>query len=243
MLKGLPASGKSTAAKHLLKELRNAKIVNKDQLRAMLDDGKWSAKKEKFVLDVRNYIIHSALTDGLHAIVDDTNLDPSHHDALKRLAEQAGADFEIIDLTYVTVDECIERDRKRPNYVGEQVIRNMYYKYLKRVSFAPAHNLLLPDAVIVDIDGTVATMNGRKPFEWDKVGTDSPRIPVIRMIQSIPCGTLLFVSGRDEICRDATLSWLSSFFHRIVTPDSLLMRPAGDNRKDAVVKRASQVTA
>ena len=44
MMKGLPASGKSTAAKQMLNTLsgRNMKIVNKDLLRLMLDDGHWS---------------------------------------------------------------------------------------------------------------------------------------------------------------------------------------------------------
>jgi len=49
ILKGLPASGKSTYAKELVAK-GNWKRINKDDLRAMLDCSKWSKANEKFVL-------------------------------------------------------------------------------------------------------------------------------------------------------------------------------------------------
>jgi predicted kinase len=132
MLRGLPASGKSTWARKYLANANagTVKRVNKDDLRAMLDGGKWSPENEKFVLQVRDNIIGSALDSGKHVIVDDTNLAPKHEARLRELAKKHGADFQIIDFTHVSVDECIERDRGRPNYVGEKVIRDMHQQFL-----------------------------------------------------------------------------------------------------------------
>ena len=77
MLKGLPASGKSTWAKAKMAEHPGScKRVNKDDLRAMLDLGKWSQDNEKFVLSVSRSIVDGALGHGKHVIVDDTNLAP-----------------------------------------------------------------------------------------------------------------------------------------------------------------------
>jgi predicted kinase len=75
-----------------------------------------------------------SLRCGKHVIVDDTNLAPKHEARLRELAEKHGADFQIIDFTHVSVDECIERDRGRSNCVGEKVIRDMYQQFL-----VPAH--------------------------------------------------------------------------------------------------------
>ena len=63
MLKGLPASGKSTYAKKLAN--KGWTRVNKDDLRAMLNDGKWSRSNEKFVLKVRDFIVADALSECL----------------------------------------------------------------------------------------------------------------------------------------------------------------------------------
>lgn len=47
LCKGLPASGKSTWTRELIdKNPEKYKRINKDDLRAMLDNGKWSNKNE-----------------------------------------------------------------------------------------------------------------------------------------------------------------------------------------------------
>ena len=127
---GLPASGKTSWAKQKLADNPGAyKRVNKDDLRAMIDGGKWSRDNEKFVLSIRNQLVLSALAAGKHVIVDDTNLATKHEQELRDLAKSAMAGFEIVDFRHVTVDECIARDQKRSNYVGEKVIRSMYKQF------------------------------------------------------------------------------------------------------------------
>ena len=59
---GLPASGKTTWAKELMeKEPGEWKRINKDDLRAMLDNGRWSHINERFVIELRDHIILQAL--------------------------------------------------------------------------------------------------------------------------------------------------------------------------------------
>lgn len=71
MMRGLPGSGKSTYAKNLLKENPNMyKRINRDDLRAMFDNGHWSKGNEKFVKQVREMLIIKALEDGKHVLVD-----------------------------------------------------------------------------------------------------------------------------------------------------------------------------
>lgn len=97
-------------------------------------------------------------------------------------------------------------------------------------------------AVIVDVDGTVALMGkgieGRRgPFDWDRVGEDDPNQPVIDLVADLRSlgYRVIFLSGRDEVCRPATESWL--MHHAGLQPeDVVLMRRRKDNRPDNEVK-------
>src|SRR5690348_7760173 len=92
MTKGLPGSGKSTWAKQIVSENPGAvKRVNKDDLRSMVDGGKWSKANETFVLLVRDQIVDAALSSGKSVIVDDTNFAPRHETALREMVERHGA--------------------------------------------------------------------------------------------------------------------------------------------------------
>jgi predicted kinase len=245
MTKGLPASGKTTAAKALVASQPGTKRVNKDDLRAMIDGGKWSEANERFVIDVRDYVVDRSLAAGLHVVVDDTNLAPKHESHLKAIAKEHKAKFEILDFTNVSSQECIKRDLIRPNSVGSKVIMDMYNRYLKPPAVVPpAYDPSLPEVILCDIDGTIAQMQGRGPFEWGKVGEDSPRKIVFETLRSLMAGItrsngrdLVFISGRDEVCRDQTNEWLTKHAPVLSWGKRILMRPAGDQRRDSIVKR------
>ena len=96
--------------------------------------------------------------------------------------------------------------------------------------------MTLPRAVLFDVDGTLAVRGDRGPFDWAKVGRDTPNQAVIELAQTIAAAgrhRIIVMSGRDEVCRAETARWLHA--HGVVF-DELLMRPHRDNRKDAVVK-------
>lgn len=240
MTKGLPASGKTTAAKALVATQPGTKRVNKDDLRSMIDAGKWSEANEKFILDARDYFVDTALASGFHIIVDDTNLAPKHEAHLRALAKEHKADFKILDFTHVSPEECIKRDLIRPNSVGQKVILDMYERYLKPADpLPPRHDSSLPDIIIVDIDGTVAQMTTRGPFEWDKVLQDAPRTHVIQALNGfVERGVkVIFISGRDGSCWEDTNKWLLMHGDEATWGHNLFMRPAGDMRRDSIVKR------
>ena len=125
MLKGLPASGKSTYAENMV----NVKRVSKDDLRAMIDGGEYTKENEMFILDVRNYIVGRALELRFDVVVDDVNLNPVHEEALQHLAEIFYSHVEVFEMD-TSLEECIKRDANRPNPVGEDVIRRLAEKYL-----------------------------------------------------------------------------------------------------------------
>lgn len=91
-------------------------------------------------------------------------------------------------------------------------------------------------AVIFDLDGTLALMSGRKPFDWPRVGEDTLNVPVAELLHMFQVNgySILIFSGRDAVCRKQTEAWLNS--HNI-SYDELHMRPKKDSRKDYVVKR------
>lgn len=69
ILKGIPASGKSTWARQMLDEHPGMyKRINKDDLRAMLDNSYWSKGNEAFVLKVRDILIIEA-SKGLRSLI------------------------------------------------------------------------------------------------------------------------------------------------------------------------------
>ena len=236
MTKGLPASGKTTAAKALVATQPGTKRVNKDDLRAMIDAGKWSEANEKFILNIRNAVIKEALEAGNHVIVDDTNFAPKHEAGLRDVARAHKAKFEILDFTHISPEECIKRDLARPNSVGQAVIMKMYDQYLKPEPMVPpAYDQALEDVVLCDIDGTVAEITNRGPYDWNKVHQDKCRTLVMKAARSFG-PSVIFISGRDEVCRYDTETWLR-LHYGFGAPLGLYMRPAGDTRRDSIVKR------
>lgn len=243
VLKGLPASGKSTFAKELIRKDSSFIRINKDDLRAMFHNSKHSNSKEGFILKVRDFLIRESISEGKSVIVDDTNLNPIHLSRFVQLGIELNAEVEISDeFLKVPLDECIRRDLQRDKPVGEKVILEMYYRYVHRENFYPDCDINLPNCIIVDIDGTVANMNGkRNPFEWDKVDLDAPKFEILHIVESvvlnIPGTNLIFLSGRDEICREKTEQWLRTFLTERVKEFQLYMRPQGNSEDDRIIKR------
>lgn len=99
-------------------------------------------------------------------------------------------------------------------------------------------NLALPWCVICDIDGTLAHMKDRGPFDWARVGTDELDEQVALVLEAVRAADekyrIILLSGRDGSCEPETVAWLEEHW---VDYDDLFMRTAGDNRKDSIIKR------
>lgn len=234
LLKGLPASGKSTHAKELV--AKGWKRVNKDDLRAMIDSGKHSKPNEKAILYIEFHIASYFLANGYNVVVDDTNF--AYEKEWRNEALAHGAEFES-KFFDVPVMECIERDAKRgEKSVGAKVIMGMYNRYLK-----PVHqeNRTLQPAFIFDIDGTLAKMDGRSPYDYTKVSTDkvNENVGIVYgVLQEFRLADnrfkMIVMSGRDSSCKEDTIAWLTK---HDIKPDVLLMRGKDDVRKDSIVKK------
>lgn len=235
MLKGLPASGKSTWAKQVVAENEKVFRVNKDDLREMTQGKEFLKSNESNILQIRDEIVRIYLKKGYSIIVDDTNFLPDHENQLRKIANECSALFTIKEFN-VPVEECIARDALREKSVGKDAIlkldkqRQRYQidKYIPDTS--------LPPAVIVDIDGTIAKMKDRSPYDYKRVGEDEPQKDVIALVNLLfeQGYKILIVSGRDSSCREETKQWLDiSGIHGY---SELFMREEGDRRKDNIVK-------
>lgn len=93
----------------------------------------------------------------------------------------------------------------------------------------------LPKAIICDLDGTLALMNGRNPFNASKCDNDLLHHPVANLLKNYKkIGyKILLVSGREERYKEPTLRFLEK--HEIGY-DNLMMRKTKDNRKDSIIK-------
>jgi predicted kinase len=230
IIRGIQGSGKSTLARELQRDV-GGRVVERDEIRFMLY-GRYTDCDEIRVSDIQEMLIDEGLRAHENVIVSDMNL---RNQYVKRLIEKAWAfntDYVIHDLTNVSEHECVARDYQRMQRgergVGEDVIRETYNKYVKGrpyplpVLFTGAKvqherkfetyvpDTTLPGAIIVDIDGTVARMVGRGPFDEHLVHTDELIEGVAEMINIAASSgvNIIFMSGRTDGCYEATEKWL-----------------------------------
>lgn len=201
----------------------------------MINNGEFSGKLEKQVVKTEREIAENALKIGKSVIVDDTNFNPTHEEFFRQLAKSYKAEFDV-KFFNTPLEICMIRDNERPNGVGETVIRRMYNQYLKPKPAIYEHNKSLPKAVICDIDGTLAHMKDRSPYDWSRVGEDKIDPIIKNLLNTLKEKhiKILFVSGRNEVCRKETNEWLRE---NGIPHAPLFMRRENDSRQDSVVKR------
>lgn len=259
VFKGIPASGKSTEAKEMVRRGRGTfKRVNKDEIRAMIDNGVYSPENENIVKKVRDLIIQQSVKNGINIIVDDTNIRDKgrNFDEICSIVEPLGLDVQVIEKPfYIDVNEAIKRDAAREKPWGEKVIRTywhdsggkqfQYYKprvetYLasakgdrKHVKYVPG----LPDAIMCDLDGTLALIGERNIYdaaECDKLDALNEPVGDCVKLYAQSGRKIIFCSGRIEKYREATVRFIEK--HLPGLEYELFMRKDGDKRKDSIVK-------
>ncbi|MEV2222680.1 AAA family ATPase [Nocardia vinacea] len=250
--RGYPASGKTTWALAQARTDGWTKAPSRDDLRiGMFGKEKCTDAEEKVVSRVQLAAVRRLLDDGENVIVDDTNLQYRIAQGWANLAERYGISFRCVDFP-VAPEECKRRNEERRQaggrYVPPDVIDRMAKRYpmkdwkpvepkfrldIEPVTYRPE----LPSAYIFDIDGTVAHMTGRSPYDYSRVGEDAQDFEVRQVFKSLAYSdntpSMIFVSGRSDDCREVTSDWLSAHAFSV---DALYMRKSGDDRDDAVVK-------
>ena len=249
ILIGIPASGKSTWAKDYVRRNSNWVRVSRDDFRMMLKTSQLCENKvENLITSLVKKTINSCLGKRLNVIIDNTNVKKKYiEEIIEDFRYQADINYRVFD---ISLEKAIERDSKREAKVGSEVIERMHNSYLtlmdsfdfqpvkKTIRPLPVYqsNPVLQNAVIFDIDGTLAHMTSRGPFDLDKVDRDSINPFVAEQVKfhRNEGRKILIVTGRESYSKELTLEWLNFYG---IEFDEIFMRPDGDHRRDTIIKK------
>lgn len=147
LCRGIQGSGKTTWAKQwVLEDPEHRVRFNNDDIRNML--GKyWVPNREVLVSALKTQFIITSMKKGYDIVIDNMNLNSkeveyyelyikSHNQVVGELKSENRLnpkddfkyELEFRDF-FIPLQDCIDRDAKRPNPIGEEVIRKTYEKY------------------------------------------------------------------------------------------------------------------
>lgn len=133
LCRGIQGSGKTTWAKQwVLEDPEHRVRFNNDDIRNML--GKyWVTSREHLVSDIKKDFMVSAMEFGYDIVVDNMNFNPKEIEYYENLVDSTLGYMNCYSLEYkdffIPLEVCIERDSKRENPIGEEVIRKTYERY------------------------------------------------------------------------------------------------------------------
>jgi hypothetical protein len=215
------------------------------------NDGVPEPKIEGLVTDLVNDTIYKCISRKLNVIYDATNLIRSKIiDLTEEFKYSADIDFRVFD---ISLKKAVERDSVRPTEtkVGEHRLKEMFedFKFLmdsfdfqpvkkvrNRPHVVPNFKSDLPECVVFDMDGTLALMGNRSPYDWEKVHHDDINHIVHEQLKfHKSLGRHIFiVTARDGAAKKLTEEWLELYG---VEYDELLIKQKDDQRKDSITKK------
>ena len=258
--RGLPGSGKSTWAKGYAAIAKNTAIVERDELRMQLFGTYWTGvqEDEERVTRLQDKLVRSYVAEGTSVVISDTHLPDRSVKKWLKLGVELGVPVEVQDFRHVPLAQVQIQNQQRDNFslkaVPPAVIKDKYERFIKGrnldkvVEYTPSTQnkhfepYVQPsedkaEAVIFDIDGTLAIMGDRSPYDGEKVWMDSLNADVARALKNYDDTgvTVFIVSGRDEVYREVTEKWLSD---NGLWWEALYMRPTeeGQKREDSIIK-------
>lgn len=236
ILRGLPASGKSTWRKE-----SKLPYVNKDEIRKTFPQ---LSERNVHALMLEN--LRTLCNDQKDVVIDNTNFNTSAVNQYKSIAQEFGYDVRI-KIFDAPVRECMYRDNLRKfngeSYVGSSVIWRMAVD--AGLTNDPIFGIIR-EAVIFDVDGTLADTSHRVHFvtngkkDWDGFFGAQDQDPVHHDISRLVdifkfVGyTVLIVSGRPETYRRVTENWLTK---KGISYEFLFMRGFNNKQDDDIVKK------
>lgn len=256
--RGLPGSGKSTWADNTIKVLKNCVKVERDEMRLLHFQklGKLEQEQEEQVTRTQEALVRAYLASGVNPFISDTHLPDRSVKKWLKLGHELGVPVVIQDFRHVPLDEVLKNNAARNQYSGkqvpEEVIRDMHKRFIKgrdltkEITYTPPAELEIQPyvkpafgkpAVIFDIDGTLAVLGDRSPYDGAKVYLDTVNKDVHAALNNAELAGyfIIIVSGRDELYRELTQKWLAD---NSIYFDFLYMRPTepGPKREDSIIK-------
>ena len=235
-------------------------------------DSKALDRRESLLKTVKDEFLAAAMKKGYDIVIDNMNLNPKEfeyingfvegkniitkyvEDNISTAAPVYSYTVEFKDFFDITVEECIRRDSMRPDPIGEKIIRQTWKKYrnfiLTELNKRQAELINnkeplkagLPDAIIVDLDATVAFNTTGRPFygegcaEGIKNDVVCERMRhLLTLLAENDYINIIFVTGREgtpEII-SATHDWLLKNHFRY---DKVYFREIGDYCRGDICK-------
>ncbi|WP_405673180.1 AAA family ATPase [Streptomyces sp. NBC_01530] len=129
VMQGLPAAGKTTAARKLIANAaRPIRYTSLDALRLMLDGQTptawWADGSEEQTARAQAALTARLLADGCDVVMDGTHVHSGQVAALRDAITGLDVDVRVHRLD-TPLDECIRRDLQRPHPIGEACIRQL----------------------------------------------------------------------------------------------------------------------
>lgn len=258
--KGAPASGKSFWAKsEIAKDPLHFLRINNDDLRASFNGSVYSADYEKLIRETRNFLIKDGISRDLNIILDNVNVSKTNWEDVIKIAKESNKDVHVSEkIFYEDLDVLLERNSKREGAarVPDEVIKNFWKKLggkqlkslnpkseifsrrdkaMDRVVEPMAQDETAPRAIICDLDGSIANITHRSPYDASKCLDDTPNTYVVELVKLYYNNgyKIIFCSGREDKFKDLTEQWLN---HHVGIQYQLYMRPENDFRKDKIIK-------
>ena len=251
LCQGIQGSGKSTWAKAWAKEDPDNRVrLNYDDLRNMMGTY-WVPNREGMLKVIEDAFLIKAVQKGYDIVIDNMNLNPKTIARYEEWAKQYNYELERI-LFDTPVEECIRRDKDRPEPIGEMVIKrtwNTYRNYIIQESIKKMkekemkQNPNLPHCILVDMDATLFLNTHGRPFYGDELDPtdilkDEPIPATIEIVKNYQATGKLVIglSGRTDT-KDIRACTIKQCENVGIHLDALILRPVDSRKRGEVSKR------
>ena len=252
ILIGAPGSGKSTFAKYFIRTEENWMRLCRDDFRTMhFTYSNLPQHEERLITGMLDTSIELLLRRRCNVLLDATHCKAEYlNEYIVKFNHLADISFKLFEVDAKTIGERCE---KRYRETGKFIPPNVQKRFISEVeelkktfdfSVRPlqdnriatiAQDTSFPKALICDLDGTLALINNRNPFDASACADDELNTPVANTLRVFAKEgyKILLVSGREERFREQTITFLQK---HDIPYHQLWMRQSKDYRKDSIIK-------